>query len=85
MNETKFRGFKPDTGADFYDEDFHSSPKNIMKKEFNKLGKIIIREESPDNKINMGMASTSNLNFLPQITMNRKNENITTQQRNKKI
>jgi len=81
MNETRFNRFKPDTGADFYDEENNCvgtkgySPKNSKKHEINtKYNKNLIKEESPENRLpptNNLLNVTNNLNFLPHITFHR--------------
>lgn len=78
MNETRLNRFKPDTGADFYDEEptmkVYNSPKNInpgminKKQNLNNMtnltlnNKMLVKEESPDSK------TFINSNFLPQIS-----------------
>jgi len=85
MNETRFNRFKPDTGADFYDEENNClvnkvySPKNTKKPEINtKYNKNFLKEESPENRFpptNNLLNATNNLNFLPHITFHRNYDN----------
>ena len=87
MNESKFNKFKPDTGAEFYDEENagnkvystknnrkHENKHENMNTKYNK--NFINKEESPENRF----PPTNNLhnngmNFLPHITFYRNQEN----------
>jgi len=83
MNETKFNKFKPDTGAEFYDEENVGnkvySPKNNNRKQENmnsKYNKNFIKEESPENRFPpTNNLHNNNMNFLPHITFYRNHEN----------
>jgi len=85
-NETRFNKFKPDTGADFYDEENNCmvnkvySPKNSKKPEINsKYNKNFLKEESPENRFpptNNLLNATNNHNFLPHITFHRNYDNV---------
>ena len=74
--DLRINRFKPDTGADFYEEDVYReknypSPKNII---IPNTKRKIVKEESPDNK-NIISFNSNNINhypnFLPQISTNR--------------
>lgn len=80
MNETRFNKFKPDTGAEFYDEEVVGnkvySPKNTRKENINtKYNKNIFKEESPENRFPHPSNHHNNMNFLPHITFYRNHEN----------
>jgi len=84
MNETRFNKFKPDTGADFYDEENPGlgnkvySPKSKKPDINTKYNKNFLKEESPENRYppaNNHINATNNLNFLPHITFHRNFEN----------
>ena len=81
MNESKFNKFKPDTGAEFYDEENVGkvySPKNNRKQENvnTKYNKNFIKEESPENRFPpTNNLQHNNMNFLPHITFYRNQEN----------
>ena len=82
MNETKFNKFKPDTGAEFYDEENLGnkvySPKNSKKQENmnSKFNKNFIKEESPENRFPpTNNLLNNNTNFLPHITF-KKQKNV---------
>lgn len=86
VNETRFNRFKPDTGADFYDDDNNVlgnkvySPKNNKRPEMNtKYNKNFIKEESPENRFpptNNLINPNANFNFLPHITFHRNYDNM---------
>lgn len=84
MNEThtRFNKFKPDTGAEFYEEEITNnkvySPKNNNRKQENinpKFNKNFIKEESPENRFPSSNNLLNNMNFLPHITFYRNQEN----------
>jgi hypothetical protein len=83
MNETKFNKFKPDTGAEFYEEENAGikvySPKNNRKENIinSKYTKNLIKEESPENRFpptNNLHNNNINMNFLPHITFYRNHD-----------